>query len=515
MSSKPTPLTPEFDDLVNTLLTEWRVPCTSIAIIDGPDTFAKGYGTAIYPSTKATPETLYYTASTTKSFVAAAVSLLIDDDSSNKPHEKEPNLDQGEGKLTWQTPLNTLIRDDFVLEDPYATTHITIEDALSHRTGLPDHTRQWGPDGASVKDEVRKLRYLPLSAEIRTKYMYNSLMYTAVSHAIETVTGRGLGSFLRERVWVLLDMARTYWSLGEVRDAGKEDLLARGYAWDEAKGEYVPEAYPEYSGLSGAGCMISSVMDYAKWLRCFMQRSGPLSARGHEELVKARILTYESATNPFPGPHLYALGWRVDSYRGEQVIWHTGGINGYGTLMMFLPARQWGVVIVGNTRMTSNMMQVVLYMRLLDGVLGTPGGERVDWGGVLRGRWEARRAGMVGAREQLYPHVPTPAVRPAFGVEEHVGRYWHPAYLGMDIVLGEDGKGLVGDRLRMEVGMEVHLEHVSGEFWLARLEVRNQDPRDYEVVRAEFRVGLEGVKAVGVALEPEMSGKLIWFQRID
>jgi CubicO group peptidase (beta-lactamase class C family) len=380
---------------------------------------------------------------------------------------------------------------------------------------MPDHAKQWGPDGASVKEEVRKLRYLPLSAEIRTKYIYNSLMYTAVSHAVETVTGIELGTFLRERVWGPLGMVRTYWALREVSEGGSEGKLARGYAWDDGKGEYVGLEYPEYSGISGAGAMISNVLDYAKWLRCMTSRSAPLSARGHEELVRARSLSYEGPTNPFPGPHLYALGWRVDMYRGEQIIWHTGGMLGYGTLMMYLPTRQWGVVIVGNTTITSNMMQTVLYMHLLDEVLETPVVERVDWVEVLKGRWEARRAGLAGARERLYPNLPTPAARSAFGVEAYAGKYWHAAYLGMNLVVGDDGKGLVADRLYMEVGMMVHLEHVSGEFWLATLKMRHQDPRDYEVVKAEFRLGPEGVRAVGVDLEPEMDGQLIWFQKVD
>lgn len=41
MQRGTSPFTPEFDDLVNTLLAEWHVPGTSIAILDGPDTFTK------------------------------------------------------------------------------------------------------------------------------------------------------------------------------------------------------------------------------------------------------------------------------------------------------------------------------------------------------------------------------------------------------------------------------------------------------------------------------------------
>ncbi len=62
-------------------------------------------------------------------------------------------------QIQWDTPINQLIRDDFVLENDYATTHITIEDALSHRSGLPglDH-----PCGSTVLSITRSLRHLPI-----------------------------------------------------------------------------------------------------------------------------------------------------------------------------------------------------------------------------------------------------------------------------------------------------------------------------------------------------------------
>ncbi|KAF5857032.1 hypothetical protein ETB97_006386, partial [Aspergillus alliaceus] len=356
---RASPFTPAFDDLVNSLLTEWHVPGTSIAIIDGPNTFTKGYGHSQYPNTKATPETLYYTASTTKSFTAATVALLIDDSQS---HTKP---------LTWTTPLSTLLPTDFILASPTTTNQITLEDALSHRTGLPEHSYHFTPSGASPQTEVRKLRHLPLTATPREKYMYNSFMYTAVSVAVEKITGVELGSFLRARIWGPLGMRNTYWSVGEAEADGGD--IARGYAWVSGSG-YSALEYPEYSELSGAGCMISSVVDYAAWVRCMM-RGGVLSERAREALTAPRIVC-EGPTNLFPGTHLYGLGWRVDGYRGQRVVWHTGSIAGFGSVVMFLPGVEWGVVIFGNATVRSNMMQQVLYMYLLDEMLGTPGVER-------------------------------------------------------------------------------------------------------------------------------------------
>jgi hypothetical protein len=50
------------------------------------------------------------------------------------------------------------------------------------------------------------------------------------------------------------------------------------------------------------------------------------------------------------------------------------------------------------------------------------------------------------------------------------------------------GTTLLADRSKQEISMNIRMEHVSGEFWLATLAVLNRDERDNEVVRAEFQV---------------------------
>ncbi|TKA49861.1 hypothetical protein B0A49_12767, partial [Cryomyces minteri] len=114
-------LTPEFDTFARQLLDEYKIPGLSIAIVDADETYSKGYGIATFPDEEVTPETLFCTASTTKAFTAAAVSFLVDD---------VKNF----SSVQWTTPINTLIRDDFVLLDEYWTNHLTLEDAMSHRT---------------------------------------------------------------------------------------------------------------------------------------------------------------------------------------------------------------------------------------------------------------------------------------------------------------------------------------------------------------------------------------------
>ena len=157
---------------------------------------------------------MFYGASTTKALVAAALSLIIDDDATF-PH------------VSWQTPITQIIPDDFVLEDEYSTLHLTLEDAATHRTGLPRHDFSLQGGDQTVRDVVRSLRYLPLTQPLRTTFQYCNLMYVMLGHVLETLTGQWLGAFLAERIWKPLNMTSTYFSLSDALENGVP--FAHGY----------------------------------------------------------------------------------------------------------------------------------------------------------------------------------------------------------------------------------------------------------------------------------------------
>ncbi|MCJ1385820.1 hypothetical protein MMC17_008944 [Xylographa soralifera] len=220
-----TPLNHQFDDLADSLLRELHVPGLAVAVLEGNKTFAKGYGFADFgESRRISPSTLFYTGGTTKAFTAGAMSLLVDDISSEYAHVK------------WTTPISQLVPDDFVLQDSYATEHVTIEDALSHRSGMPDHAFSQCTSNTSARNVVRNMRHLPLTRELRTTFQYSNIMYMAVSHVIETLTGLWLGDFLKQRIWKPLEMHSTFLSLEDCLNADygrdPEVGLAHGYRWD-------------------------------------------------------------------------------------------------------------------------------------------------------------------------------------------------------------------------------------------------------------------------------------------
>ena len=121
-----------------------------------------------------------------------------------------------------------------------------------------------------------------------------------------------------------LSMSSTYFSLADALNSGKP--FARGQYWHNDTRTFREVEYVDNSALEGAGAVLSTVSDYAKWVHMMIQRSGPLSKAGHEALVKPHILI---GTRGESGSMVtYGYGWIVEQYQGHELVWHNGGENG-------------------------------------------------------------------------------------------------------------------------------------------------------------------------------------------
>ncbi|KAH0536105.1 hypothetical protein FGG08_006991 [Glutinoglossum americanum] len=492
----------EFDGFVEREIERWHVPGLAVAVVDGERTFAKGYGLAsISDNISVTPSTLFYTGSTTKAFTAAAMSLLVDNTSQ---------------QISWTTPLSSIIRDDFVLPDPYSTTHITIADALSHRTGMPRHDLSYGGGNATVRDVVRSLRYLPLTAEPRTEWQYCNMMYVAISHAIEVLTGEWLGDFLRTRIWEPLGMRNTFFDRDDAlryTDGRKDIVLAKGYFWNTTK--YVEVPWQVFPSVSGAGCTISNVLDYTKWLRAMITRSGPISPAGHEALVASHSIPFPSEAPPFVGPITYGFGWELLVYRGHQIILHSGGVDGFGVLVAYVPRLGFGVVAMGNTGDTAGLAEQTVVFRLLDERLGTPEEERLDWDTMMRQALEYLKYLIATARYRLYPTIPSPPLPSTLQLSSYTGTYFHPAYHNITFKFNESQGRLFANVTDNTWTYDLDLEHISGDYFLGYLSRPAAAEGVLGAGKAEFLVGASGVVGrVGVQLEGQMGDELVWFDRL-
>lgn len=215
---------------------------------------------------------------------------------------------------------------------------------------------------AKVRDVVRSMRYLELTAEPRTVFQYCNMMYLAASHLLETVQAKWLGDIFRERIWAPLGMVSTF--LSYETGASSQNFFAQGYVYANESYNSVP--LMDLDVVSGAGAIISNVLDYIKWLRAMMRGEGPISPAGHRALRAAHFIT-DDITPPFTGPRSYTFGWMRSVYQNQECFFHSGGLEAYVTLAAFCPKLEFGFSSFTNIAGTgAGITQNALMFELLD-----------------------------------------------------------------------------------------------------------------------------------------------------
>lgn len=452
-------------------------------------------------------------------------------------------------QITWHTPIYKLLPDDdFVLQDEYTTKHVTLEDCLCHRTGLATHHADSG--GPSLVQNVRNMRHLELTADLRTKWQYSNHMYWAVSYMIEKTTGQPLADFMREKLWRPLGMTTTFLGISDAlahadsKPSAPNDselALAAQHMWDDETASFQTLPTWDDNGLSGAGAMVSNVEDSLAWIRAFIEQTdGPVSVKAYEDLTSAHMLVRPRSDSPprFTGPVCYGLGWYVAVYRGERVLYHPGGLIGSVASLVILPDRALGVV--GMCNVTSEAGLDAAVWHLIDEYLGVPDADRTDFvaeyvlfshhkpggGNGLCTEFEltvfrcSAIQGLQGmkyfatnAKDIMFPpeSVNSPPHPPSLPLTEYLGSYTHPAYGTIALRECED-KALCG-ALPGRISLDpLRLEHIDGDIFLARADLVKLIP-----IRAKARFEVREDSAgrhlkLGVDLA---EGLTTWFVRKD
>ena len=411
-------------------LASWEVPGCAIAAVQGGQiVLAAGWGRRdLDTELPVTSDTLFAIGSTTKAFTAATVGALVDD-----------------GLLEWERPLRDYL-PELRLSDPVVTDRLTVVDLLSHRSGLPRHEMIWlGHPDRSRAELVRRLRFLPLSKDLRQAFQYCNLGYLVVGHAVDVVSGCRWEEYLHTRLLTPLGMGRSNLSV--------DDMSAdpdHATAYERRQGVAVPVPQRPVTALAPAGAVNSCAADMARWLlaqlgggqvdgRAVMS-SGTIARQQAPHIVLPEDRTFPASTR-----HAYGLGWLIGRYRDHRLLEHGGGIDGFQTECMLLPDEGTGVAVMTNT--SSSAMAPVVAYRVLDELLGL---EPIDWFSRFKARFDTLVGGMREARgaRRVVPDAPPP--RP---LEAYAGEYEHPGYGTLTIAAQ-------GGTLRPRLGtLDVSLAH--------------------------------------------------------
>ena len=285
------------------------------------------------------PETPIHLASISKTFTGMAALKLWEED-----------------KLDLKAPVTK-----YISNFPYAS--VTIEQLLSHRSGLPDYTYFMEPNKyktVKVKNKrgrwVKKLKLIKAETPFRQglynnqdvlDYMvakrpapaampnrvfkYCNTNFVMLALIIEKITGQDFPTYMDETIFKPLKMENTFVFSNKSIDKYTPSYNAR----------MVPYKIEKYDCIYGDKNIYSTARDMYLWDKALTEAT----------YVKQSTLEMayqpQSPTNKYH--HNYGLGWRILTKPNEErLVYHNGWWHGNNTVFTRLIGESATIIILGN-----------------------------------------------------------------------------------------------------------------------------------------------------------------------
>ncbi|MBL0940269.1 MAG: serine hydrolase [Gemmatimonadaceae bacterium] len=344
--------------------------------------YMKGFGFADVEAKRPfTPQTVFYVASTTKSFTGLATAML---DAQGRFRLDDP-IAKYLPEVTWKAPL-----------DPNT---ITIRSLLAHTHGIGR-----GPVALRLAysgEYSGNAQLIGLLAEHEAlpdrNYRYTNLGYNIATLAMDKITGESWKATLDHLIFKPLGMRNTSGYVSRVPASS----LATPYRSTATGSERIRYGKVD-ANMQSAGGLVTTLEDEARWLevnindgRLDGRQVLPAAAVRETHAVQARF-TQNTRGIQVTG---YGLGWNIGTLGTDTILVHGGGFPGFATHMSFMPQQKLGIVVFANNGDLGSAL-VELTAQHLYGVLTGNSPASADSLTALRVQIERQRGAIKADRER-------------------------------------------------------------------------------------------------------------------
>lgn len=357
--AQPSLDTTQLDAFVREMMKAYDIPGVGLAVVeDGEISYVRGYGVRdVTTGAPVTPNTQFTIGSTTKSFTALGMMLLVE-----------------EGSVDLDAPVTTYL-PEFKLADPEATRTVTVRHLLSHTTGLVRTDASTFDTSVTAADIIEAAATTPLVGKPGEVFVYSNVNTIIAGEIIERITGESWEDFTRERVLHPLGMTTATLSIADLK---RQDNVALPHELDVLRG-LQPTDFLVLGADAPAGAINASAAEMARYVRFQVGDGAPLLPQASlDEMHKSQIAAPDfnvtgtiaaqaraKAARPDDVPPAlvtdqeYGFYWGVERFLGEKMVQHGGNTNGLTANATLLPEHRAGVVVLANAGGANTFMEVV------------------------------------------------------------------------------------------------------------------------------------------------------------
>jgi CubicO group peptidase (beta-lactamase class C family) len=315
----------QLSEFITEVMEKNKVPGVALGVLYEGEIYTAGFGvTNVDHPLEVTPDTLFQIGSITKTFTATAMMRLVE-----------------QGELSLDATVQTYI-PDFKVADADASSKATLWHLLTHTSGwIGDFFADTGAGDDAIAKYVAKMADLEQLAPVGSLFSYNNAGFCLAGHIIETVTGKGYETALRELVLEPLGLDHVYFDPGDVIT----HRFAVGHAVAD-EGAKVLRPWPLPRSAYAAGGITCPVGDLLRYAR-FHTSDGTLED-DPSLLTTASLAAMQTGQVTIREEHEVGLSWFIDYIDGIKQISHGGGTMGQVSLLAIIPGRAFALAVFTN-----------------------------------------------------------------------------------------------------------------------------------------------------------------------
>jgi len=324
------------DSVTARAIADGLAPALGVAVtMDGRTIYAKSIGLAdASRNIPVNDRTLWYIASTSKSFTGFGVSLLAQ-----------------KGILRFDAPITTWLPS--VLWNPVVhADSLTLAHFLSHTHRVNDNAVVTSAAFTGEIPEAKWPKLIVLAGQMPTSdLVYTNFGYNVAAMVIDVLRPEGWRKYLEQNVFLPTGMRDTHSRVSGI-DA-KRIAMPHRFGAD---GRYVTEPFFKTDAtMNSAGGQLTTLQDLARWTIVQMD-SGVIDSRrvfpAEAPQISQRLIAKQTREQAKKFAYFdregWGAGWDIGTYDGERMVSRFGSYHSTRSHVSFLPGRRIGVVAMSS-----------------------------------------------------------------------------------------------------------------------------------------------------------------------
>ena len=283
----------------------------------GKVVLAKGYGLAdVEFDAPANKDTMFRIASVTKQFTAAAIMRLVE-----------------QGKLSLDDNLNKFLPDY-----PTQGNTVTIRHLLNHTSGINtsvgEERGKVAPLELTHEELLALVKDKPFEFKPGEKRAYNNTAYYMLGMIIEKISGKSYARHMQDELFTPLKLERTRY------DISSDVIKNRAQGYTIRDGVLVNDDPMGMSRPGAAGGLLSTGEELVEWSMALT--SGKVVKPESFAMMTTPTTLADGSSKD------YGFGLGIDTFEDFKRIQHGGDINGFNSVLFWLPEHDLHVAVISN-----------------------------------------------------------------------------------------------------------------------------------------------------------------------